>query len=146
MAFDPISAALDIGGKLIDRLWPDPTEAAKAKLALVQMQQTGELARLTADTELMKAQDAINAVEAGSSNLFISGWRPMVGWLCAAGVGVQFLLAPIATWVADLVGYDVTFPSLDTGTLLALLLGMLGIGGMRTYEKVAGVSSAEPGH
>jgi hypothetical protein len=146
MGFDPVSAALDIGGKLIDRLWPDPTQAAQAKVALLQMQQTGELAKLTADTDLAKAQAAVNQVEAGSNNLFISGWRPMVGWLCAAGVGVQFVVGPVGSWIADLFGYAVTFPAMDTGTLLALLVGMLGIGGMRTYEKVTGTSANEPGH
>lgn len=143
--FDPISAALDIGGKLIDRLWADPTEAAKAKMALLQMQQTGELARLTADTDLMKAQAAVNEAEAGTGSLFIAGWRPAVGWCCAAGVGTQFL-GPLLTWGSTLAGHPVQFPTMDTGTLMPLLLGMLGIGGMRTYEKVTGAAKVEPGH
>ena len=77
MALDPISAALDIGGKLIDRLWPDPTQAAAAKLELLKMQQEGDLA-------VMVAQTDINKIEAGSSSLFVAGWRPFVGWVCGA--------------------------------------------------------------
>ncbi len=56
MAFDPISAALEIGGKLIDRLWPNPEQAAEAKMKLIELQQSGELARMTNDTELFKAE------------------------------------------------------------------------------------------
>lgn len=145
MAFDPITVALDIGGKLIDRLWPDPTEAAKAKMQLLTMQQTGELARLTADTDLMTAQMAVNEAEAKSPSIFVAGWRPFVGWCCGVGVGIQFL-GPLLSWGAQLTGHDVKFPELDTGTLLPLLLGMLGIGGMRTYEKVTGTAKNEPGH
>ena len=142
--FDPVTAALDVGGKLIDRLWPDPLEAGKARLALAQMSQNGELAVLTADTELMKAQAAINEAEAGSGNLFVAGWRPFVGWCCAGGVGLQFL-GPVLTWGAALAGWPVVFPQMDTGTLMPLLLGMLGIGGMRTYEKVTGAAKNAPG-
>ena len=64
MAFDPISAALDIGGKLIDRLWPDPTQAAQAKLELFKLQQSGELAQITGQLE-------INKVEAANSSVFV---------------------------------------------------------------------------
>lgn len=145
MAFDPVSAALDIGGKLIDRLWPDPAERDKAKLSMLQMQQTGELARLTSDTDLMKAQAAINEAEASSASLFVAGWRPAVGWCCAIGVGIEFL-GPLLTWGSTLAGHPVTFPAMDSGTLMPLLLGMLGIGGMRTYEKVTGTAGNEPGH
>lgn len=143
---DAVAAVASVGGKLIDRLIPDPAAAAQAKLDLLKMQQTGELAKLTSDTDLMKAQAAVDQVEAGSSNMFISGWRPMVGWFCAAGVGLQFVIGPVVTWGADIAGYDATLPTMDTGSLMALLTGMLGIGVMRTYEKTTGVSKNEPGH
>lgn len=77
MALDPISALFDIGGKLIDRLWPDPTQAAQAKLKLFEMQQTGELAKLAADTDLAKAGAAIVQAEAASKNWLASSWRPV---------------------------------------------------------------------
>lgn len=141
MAFDPISAALDIGGKIIDRVWPDPTQAAQAKMQLFQLQQTGELAQITATTDLAKAQDAVNAAEAASGSVFVAGWRPAVGWCCAVGVGVQFL-GPLLSWGSSLAGHPVQFPTMDTGTLMPLLLGMLGLGGMHTYENISGVKNS----
>ncbi len=141
MAFDPISSALDIGGKLIDRLWPDPAQRDAAKIKLVELQQSGELARLTADTELAKGQLEINKVEAASATLFVSGWRPAVGWACVGALVFQFILAPLFTWVTMFAGSKVGFPTLDTGTLVSLLFALLGIGGMRTIEKLNGVAA-----
>lgn len=140
---DAVSAVASIGGKLIDRFIPDPAAAAQAKLDLLKMQQTGELAQLTADTDVMKAQAAINEAEADSSSVFVSGWRPAVGWTCAVGIGVQFL-GPLFTWASTLAGHPAVFPVMDSGTLMPLLFGMLGLGGMRTFEKVTGVKSSEP--
>ena len=82
MAFDPISAALDIGGKLIDRLWPDPTQAAAAKLELLKLQQSGELQQITGQLE-------INKVEAANPSVFVSGWRPFIGWVCGTALAYQ---------------------------------------------------------
>lgn len=124
---DPISAALDIGSKLIERLWPDPTQAAQAKLELVKLQQSGELAQMTGQLE-------INKVEATSANWFVAGWRPYIGWICGTGLAYQFLIYPI------LVAYQPKVVQLDMGTLLTLLAGMLGLGGLRTYEKAQGVA------
>lgn len=141
MSLDPITAALDIGGKLIDKLWPDPAQRDAAKLELFKLQQSGELAQLTAETDLAKGQIAINTTEAGNEHLFVSGWRPFIGWVCGAGLATQFLVAPIVTWLAALYGKQVVFPELDMGTLLTLLLGMLGLGGMRTAEKIQKIKS-----
>lgn len=144
MAIDPISAALDIGGKLIDRLWPDPTQRDAAKLELLKMQQTGELAQMAADTDLAKSQAQINVAEAQNANLFVSGWRPFIGWICGSGLGYQFLARPILQMAVDaFTTYEqaprIIMESLDVGTLLTLLLGMLGLGTMRTFEKFKGV-------
>ena len=141
MSFDPVSAALDIGGKLIDRLWPDPAQKDAAKLELLKMTQTGELAQLTADTDIAKAQSAVNAAEASNPNLFVSGRRQAVGWVCAAGLLSQFIVRPFAMFLAQVLGRIVDYPSLDMGTLLTLLAGMLGLGGMRMYEKLNGVAT-----
>ena len=145
MAFDMITAALDIGGKLIDRLWPDPAQAAAAKLELLKMQQTGELAQLTADTELAKGQLAVNQAEAGNENIFVSGWRPFVGWVCGAALANQFILMPMATWLANLFGKPMVQLSIDFNSLSTILFGMLGLGAMRTYEKVKGAQAGQPG-
>jgi hypothetical protein len=141
MSFDPISAALDLGGKLIDRLIPDPAAKLAATQKLLEMQQTGELAQLAADTDLAKGQMAVDQAEATNPNLFVSGWRPFVGWVCGSGLAYQFVFSPLLTWGAALIGHPVATPTLDLGTLLTLLLGMLGLGGMRTFEKVNGVST-----
>lgn len=142
MALDPVSALLDVGGKIIDRLWPDPAQRDAAKLELFKLQQSGELAQLAADTDLAKAQIAVNAAEAASGNAYASSWRPTVGYVCVAGLCYTFLLQPLLPWFATLFGATVPpLPALDTNVLMTLLLGMLGIGGMRTAEKVKGVAS-----
>lgn len=128
MALDPVTAVLDIGGKLIDRMWPDPAVADQAKLELLKMQQTGELAQIGGQLD-------INKVEAASSSVFVSGWRPYIGWVCGTGLAYQFLIYPIAiAWLPKIV-------QLDMGTLLSLLAGMLGLSGMHTQEKLNGVAS-----
>ena len=131
-----IQAISDVLGKVIDRVWPNQADADRAKLELFKMQQTGELAQLTSDTELAKGQLAVNTAEAGSEQLFVAGWRPFIGWICGMGLATQFLVGPLLTWLALLKGVDVVFPELDMGTLMTLLLGMLGLGGMRTAEKL----------
>lgn len=135
---DIVGMVANIGGKVIDRIWPDPAQAAAAKLELLKMQQSGELAQLAAETDLRKGQLAVNQAEAGNANIFVSGWRPFVGWVCGVGLLTQFLIGPYMTWGAALFGKVAAFPTLDMGTLLTLLLGMLGLGGMRTMEKLQG--------
>lgn len=131
MALDPISAVLDIGGKVIDRLWPDPVEADKAKLELFKLQQSGELSQITGQLE-------INKVEAASGSLFIGGWRPGSGWICNCGLAYTFLIRPLFAWVASIKGWPIP-PEIDTDTLMILLGSLLGIGGFRTLERVKGV-------
>src|SRR3546814_14478526 len=75
----PITAILNIGGKVIDKVWPDPTEAAKAKVRMMEMAQAGELEALKADVQVALAQIEVNKAEAQSGSLFIGGWRPAVG-------------------------------------------------------------------
>ena len=135
-----IPAILEIGGKLIERLFPDPRKADEAKLELLKMQQNGELAQLASDTELAKGQLAVNQAEAASGSLFVAGWRPAIGWICAVGLFYDFLLQPLLPWLISLViGKPVSvLPPLAGETLMTLLFGMLGLGGLRTVEKVKG--------
>lgn len=93
------------------------------------------------DLQELQAQTDINKVEAASNSLFVAGWRPMIGWVCGSGLAMQFIVGPFATWIATLANHPIKFPELDMGTLLTLLIGMLGLGGMRTAEKIKGVSS-----
>ncbi|MBC3906198.1 holin family protein [Undibacterium umbellatum] len=134
MALDPLSAVLDIGGKVIDRLWPDPAQAASAKLELIKLQQSGELAQIAGQME-------INKVEAASSSTFVAGWRPFIGWVCGAAFAYKFVLAPIGAFVLAAVGHPIVMPVLDFTEMSSVLLGMLGLGGMRTLEKIKGAES-----
>lgn len=142
MSLDPVTAVLDIGGKLLDRLWPDPATRDAAKLELLKMQQTGELAQLTAETELAKGQMAVNAAEAANASIFVSGWRPAVGWTCAFGLFYVSILEPMARFAAMVwLKYSGAFPVIDTTITFQILFGMLGIAGMRTAEKFKNVAS-----
>ena len=133
---------LEIGKSLINRFFPDPAQAASAQLELLKMAQTGELAQLAADAEIAKAQIAVNQAEASSGNAYAASWRPTVGYLCCAGLGYTFLLQPLLPWIAAVFGLVVPpLPALDTNVLMTLLLGMLGIGGLRTAEKIKGVAA-----
>ncbi len=141
MAFDPISAALGIGEKLIDRLWPDPAQRDSAKLELLKMQQTGELAKLAAETDLAKGQIAVNQVEAANSNIWVSGARPFVMWVCGAAFAYHFVVLPFLIFVLAASGHKpIDLPVFDMGALSTVLMGMLGLGGLRTYEKINGVT------
>jgi hypothetical protein len=128
-------------GKILDRVLPDKAATEAAKLKVMELAQNGELAVLAAETELAKAQVDVNKQEAASTNLFVSGWRPFVGWVCGLGLASQFVVAPLFTWGSGLVGHPTTFPALDLSTLLTLLFGMLGLGALRTTEKINGVAA-----
>lgn len=134
MALDPISAALELGNTLISRVFPDPEKADAAKLELLKLQQSGELAAMTAQTD-------INKEEAKSSSVFVSGWRPFVGWVCGSAFALHYLVIPVANFVLVATGHKEVVLSFDMQTLLTLLMGLLGLGGYRTYEKVQGVAS-----
>ena len=134
MSLDPISAALDLGNTLITRIFPDPAQASEAKLKLLELQQNGELAIMTAQTD-------INKTEAASSSVFVSGWRPAIGWVCALALAYQYLVRPLGGTIASLLGMAIPpLPGLDDN-LWQLMMGMLGMGGLRTFEKVQGVAS-----
>lgn len=136
-------AAFDFASKVIDRVIPDPAAKLAASQHLLDLQQQGLLAQLAAETDLAKGQLAINQAEAGNANLFVSGWRPFIGWVCGSGLAYQFIVSPFLTWGSELFGHKVVGPVLDLGTLVTLLFGMLGLGAMRSYEKVNGLN---PGH
>jgi hypothetical protein len=133
MSLDPVSALLDIGGKVIDRVWPDPVQAATAKLELVKLQQSGELAA-------MAGQLDINKVEAANPSVFVSGWRPFVGWVCGMACAWNWIGLKIALFVAAYFNHPLNLASADMSEMMPVLMGMLGIGGLRTIEKLNGVA------
>ena len=89
--------------------------------------------------ELAKGQMEINKTEAAHKSLFVAGWRPAVGWTCCLGMASNFLVIPMANFVLALSGSTIVVPLLNTGEMMPVLMGMLGLGAMRTYEKKQGV-------
>ena len=132
-----LSGLFDLGKGLIDRLFPDPAAKAAAQLELLKMQQAGELAQLAAETDLAKLQIQTNIEEAKSTNWWVAGWRPAIGWVCGAGLAYAALVEPFARFAAKVwFGYTGDFPVIDTDLTMQILMGMLGLGAMRSVEKV----------
>ena len=90
--------------------------------------------------EIAKGQMAINEVEAASSSLMVSGWRPFIGWTCGLGMFGNFITIPFSNFVLALLELDIVIPLVPLETMMPVLMGMLGLGAMRTYEKKSGVS------
>jgi hypothetical protein len=138
MAFDPVTAALELGKSVLDRVLPDKAANDAAKAALAQSAQSGDL-------QQMLGQLNINLVEAGAATgskngfvqFFIAGWRPAIGWLCGLGLLWEY-------WCAPLLGFfkpNIATPHINSGDLNTLLFAMLGLGVMRTVDKINGVGS-----
>ena len=85
--------------------------------------------------DLMKAQIEVNKVEAASSNLFVSGWRPFIGWTCGLGMFGNFITIPFSNFVLALISMDIVIPLVPLETMMPVLMGMLGLGAMRSFEK-----------
>lgn len=96
--------------------------------------------------ELSLAQVGLNKEEAKSDHWFVASWRPFIGWVCGLGFAMNFLVAPFATFIVATFnilgpeGMPIVFPQVELTTMLPVLLGMLGLGGLRTFEKTKGVS------
>ena len=142
MSFDPLSAAFELGKTAIEKIWPDPTKRAQEMRLLEELRQKGDLAELNAHVQLMLGQININVAEAQHKSIFVAGWRPAVGWICGAALAWQFVLYPMLMWgwkTAEAFGKIPAGveppPILDTGALFTLLLGLLGIGTMRSVDK-----------
>jgi hypothetical protein len=131
-----IQAAL---GPILDgvlKLIPDKNARAQAK-------EQFEAQILVAMTNLVQGQLDINKTEAQHGSIFVAGWRPSVGWVCSIALAWNFILQPLIAWAAFVAGVDLQdAPKLDTGELTTILLGMLGLGGLRTYEKRLGIARA----
>lgn len=141
MGFDVtgLGSAFDFASKIIDRVWPDPAQRDAAKLELLKAQQAGEFKEMDQALEIAKGQMATNQTEAANASMFVAGWRPFIGWICGFALGYQYVARPLVVWGLHAAGYTVPdMPGLDEN-LWQLMMGMLGLGGLRTFEKIKGV-------
>jgi hypothetical protein len=136
----PFLALLPIAEKLIDRFVPDPEQKAKAILELKKEENQQALQEMTLELQAMQAQTSINQEEAKSQSLFVAGWRPAVGWTCAVAFAYHFVFQPLLAFSMASFGHNVTLPVFDMDALFTVLLGMLGLGGMRSFEKYKGIT------
>ncbi len=147
MAFDPLSSAFELGKTVIEKLWPDPTKRSEEMRKLEELHQKGDMAQLDAHVKLMLGQLEVNKAEAQSGNWFAAGWRPFVGWVGGFGLAYSSIIHPILIYVWAILQANGTIPSdvpappaVDTGILTTVLMGMLGIGSMRSFDKKAGTT------
>jgi hypothetical protein len=127
-----LAPILELGGKILDRLFPDATERARAERDFLMLMQEQDLKKVLAQLE-------VNAREAQSPHLFVSGWRPGAGWTSVAGLAYAAILQPLLTWLSAIKGWPAP-PMIDSDTLLYVLGGMLGLGALRSVEKAKGVT------
>jgi hypothetical protein len=97
---------------------------------------------LELENAAMAQQNKINEIEAGSASFFVAGWRPAIGWICGFGLAFEYIIRPLVQWIIDIarVGQVVALklPGLDLGLMVPLLAGLLGLGTMRSVEKIKG--------
>ena len=126
MALDPLTSGLDLARTAVSAIWPDKSQQEREQLA--------------AAVSLVQGQLAINQTEAASPSLFVAGWRPYIGWACGIACTWNWLGLPIAAFVMAAAGHPINLDTADLSEMWPVLMGMLGIGGLRTIEKVKGVA------
>jgi hypothetical protein len=119
---------LQLGKSILDRFIPDPAQKAAAELELLKMTQEHDFKQVMAQLE-------VNAQEAQHRSIFVAGWRPFVGWVCGVGLAYQAIGHNILNWIASM-NNATPLPPIDSDLLIYILGAMLGIGGLRTYEKI----------
>ena len=122
-----LGSAAELVTTTIDKIWPDKTEIEKAQLA--------------AAVSIVQGQIDINKEEAKSQSVFVAGWRPSVGWVCSSALAFQFVIHPSAVVIASYFGHTLPATTGIENQLWELLTAMLGIGGMRSFDKLKGVNS-----
>lgn len=131
-----IGAIFNMGSKIIDKFWPDKAEAERIKIELFRMTQEGEFKELEADLERTRLQVQVNTAEAQSGSNFRGGWRPFIGWVCGVGLLYSVLFRPVASGIMQIWHPGFTMPETGGEELFTLLAGMLGLGSLRTFEKI----------
>ena len=124
-----LDSAIAAGLKVLDKFIPDPEARVRAEEEL-------RSALLVWDGQ----QAEVKRSEAQHASVFVAGWRPFVGWTCGAAFAYHYVLQPLFLFLASLAGKTLVLPPFPMETLLTVLLGLLGLGGLRTYEKFKGVT------
>lgn len=142
-----IGGLINIGERLIDRWFPDPTKAAEARMELLKMEESGDLKRMATEAGLLQGQIDVNKIEAASGSTFVAGWRPAIGWTCAISLFmyyVPYCLVATAIWAWHCIetGTLVPRPDLGIADLIGLVSAMLGIASMRSFDKVKKVATS----
>lgn len=128
-----IPGLIDGAVELVKRFFPDKTEAEQRAAA-------ERMAEASQYFELMKGQQEINKVEAANSSVFVAGWRPFIGWVCGSAFAYGYLLQPFLLFIMAAIGHPLyNLPELNMSEMIPILGGMLGLGWMRTQEKIKGV-------
>ena len=128
-----ISSILPVAGEVIDRVVPDKNAKAKAKRDL-------EKALVDAEVSGLLGQIEINKIEAASRSAFVAGWRPFIGWTCGSAMAYAYVVQPFLTFILAQTGHLIELPRIELGEMMPVLLGLLGLGGMRSFEKFKGVA------
>lgn len=122
-----LGAVSDLANTVINKIWPDKTEAEKQQLAAAVMVVQGQL--------------NVNKVEAANPSVFVAGWRPAIGWVCGAACAWNWIGLPVVKVGLAVAGYQLSLSPADITEMLPILMGMLGLGGLRTVEKINGVAA-----
>ena len=129
---DAISAGSNLIKTIVDKVAPDANIEVQGKI-------TAALTEMQNEYALRLSQIDVNKTEAASSSVFVSGWRPFIGWTCGAGLAYVSIIEPLARFIAVVIfAYTGTFPVISTEITLQVLLGMLGLAGMRSFDKKVG--------
>lgn len=128
----PAALLIEVGARILDKIIPDKDARAKAQEELLKTANDQEF-------QLALAQIEVNKEEAKSESLFKSGWRPAIGWTCTLGLIYNFVLYPFLLWLVAITGSTIVPPPLISDILMELVFALLGLGGLRTYEKVKGI-------
>jgi len=141
MSFNPLSAALELGISAIERIWPDPIDQARELNKLKEIEQRGNLAELNAHVQLMLAQIKVNEESAKNPSLFVSGARPFIIWVGGFSMAWSGLFHPLLVWVWVFAGMEGDPPPMiESAVLGSVVTGLLGVAGMRSYDKTKGNS------
>ena len=130
-----LGSIFDFASKVIDKIFPDKNAALAAKEKMLELQTQNAFQEELNEYNITLEQLKTNAVEAASSSMWVSGWRPAFGWVGASAFAWTYVFGPMGSWIATLLGHPVNVPVLDMSTMMPVVLTMLGFGTLRSVDK-----------